>query len=112
MRDEDEEDEGDRATDGPATRSPAESADEIGRQAERRARARREGRRAAWFGLGMFGMVGWSIAIPTLAGVALGLWLDEVAPQDFSWTLALLLAGVVVGVMIAWYWVEREAHDE
>jgi ATP synthase protein I len=95
---------------GPA--SPAERAEAIGRQAERRERARRRGRRAAWFGLGMFGMVGWSIAVPTLAGIALGLWLDRVAPRDFSWTLALLLAGVVLGAGVAWFWVEREARDD
>ena len=85
---------------------------EIERQAERRVRAREEGRRAAWFGLGMFGMVGWAVAVPTLIGVALGLWLDRVAPQDFSWTLALIVAGVVLGALNAWYWVNREGRRD
>lgn len=85
---------------------------EIERQLERKMRARREGVRSAWFGLGMFGLVGWAVAIPTLIGVALGLWLDRIAPRTFSWTLALLLAGVVLGAINAWVWIERESrHD-
>lgn len=88
------------------------AAEEIGRSAARKIKARREGERSVWFGLGMFGLVGWAVALPTLAGIALGLWLDAVAPADFSWTLALLLAGVVLGCVNAWYWVSRESrHD-
>ena len=45
-------------------------------------------------------------------GALLGLWLDRVAPQGFSWTLALLLGGVVVGVFIAWGWVLKEGNDD
>ncbi len=49
----------------------------VGRKAERRDRARREGRHTVWFGFGMFGLVGWAVAVPTLAGVALGHWLGR-----------------------------------
>ena len=52
----------------------------VGARAERKRRARREGRTSPWFGLGMFGLIGWSVAIPTLIGIALGLWLDERFP--------------------------------
>jgi ATP synthase protein I len=85
---------------------------EIGRQVERRIRARRRRSRSIWFGLGMFGLVGWAVAVPTLIGIVLGLWLDRVAPQAFSWTLTLLLAGVVLGAINAWLWVERESRGE
>jgi len=88
-----------------------EVADAVGRKAERKLRARREGRRGVWFGLGMFGLVGWAVALPTVAGVALGLWLDARFPSRASWTLTLLLLGAVLGSLNAWYWVKRESHD-
>ncbi len=63
-------------------------------------------------GIGAFGVIGWSVAVPTLLGTALGVWLDRVAPQGFSWTLALLLGGVVLGAVLAWMWIGSEGGDE
>lgn len=57
------------------------------------------------FGLGMIGMVGWSVAIPTLLGIAAGTWMDRTWPSGHSWTLTLLFAGVILGCLNAWYWV-------
>jgi ATP synthase protein I len=65
-----------------------------------------------WFGLGMFGIVGWSVAIPTLAGIALGIYLDRHRPVGFSWTLTLLAVGVVIGCLNAWYWVQQEREGD
>lgn len=62
-------------------------------------------------GVGTFGMVGWSVAVPTVGGAFLGLWLDRVKPQGFSWTLALLLAGLVIGIFIAASWINKEGSD-
>ena len=90
----------------------SEAAAAIGARAARKEQARRQGRYKVWFGFGMFGLVGWAIAVPTLGGIALGLWLDRVAPVRFSWTVALLLAGVLLGGWNAWYWVNRESRDE
>lgn len=88
------------------------AADAIGRSAERKLKARRTRNRSVWFGLGMFGLVGWAVAVPTLIGIAVGLWLDATLESARSWTLALLLAGVVLGCLNAWYWVSRESrHD-
>lgn len=61
-----------------------------------------------WFGLGMMGMVGWSVVVPALLGALAGLWLDKRYPQSFSWTLTLLIAGLITGSVIAWYWVDKE----
>jgi len=80
-----------------------------GRQASRKLRARREGDRGVWFGLGMFGLVGWSVTIPTMAGVALGIWLDGRFGDEISWTLTGLVAGAALGCLNAWYWVRRES---
>lgn len=64
-------------------------------------------------GLGSSGVVGWSIAVPTLVGIAVGVWLDRRVDSDYSWTLVLLAVGLVVGGLTAWYWVKRELeHDE
>ncbi|WAK03928.1 AtpZ/AtpI family protein [Methylobacter sp. YRD-M1] len=80
----------------------------VDRQARRKLKARRDGRRSVWFGLGMFGLIGWSIAIPTLAGIALGLWIDRRWPGPVSWTLTLLFVGVTLGCINAWRWIDKE----
>ena len=56
----------------------------------------------------MMGLIGWSVAIPTVLGAALGLWLDKRHPGQHSWTLALLVAGLVLGCFNAWHWVAKE----
>lgn len=56
----------------------------------------------------MYGMVGWSIAIPTVLGVAAGVWVDNRWPGRFSWTLMLMIGGLLVGCWNAWYWVAVE----
>lgn len=63
------------------------------------------------FGLGLFGIVGWSIAIPTLLGIALGVYLDKKFTQSFSWTITLLFAGVILGSFNAWRWVKEKTDD-
>jgi len=67
-----------------------------------------EQKRSEWFGLGMFGMIGWSVAVPTLLGTASGIWLDHHYPQSFSWTLTCLISGLALGCVIAWNWVSKE----
>lgn len=61
-----------------------------------------------WFGLGMMGLIGWSVVTPTLLGAALGVWLDQSSPGAFSWTLALMATGLLIGCVNAWYWVNKE----
>jgi ATP synthase protein I len=77
---------------------------------KRRARSRDQ---SVWFGLGMFGVVGWSVALPTLVGVMVGLWLDDrLRGGGISWTLTFLGIGVGVGCLIAWQWIRREGHHD
>lgn len=84
----------------------------IARKAQRMQRARDRPRKSALFGLGMFGMVGWAVAVPILAGTALGLWIDARWPGPTSWTLILLFAGVALGCLNAWYWIQREGRRD
>jgi ATP synthase protein I len=79
----------------------------IGAKAARKIRARRSVA-GIWFGMGMMGVIGWAIVVPTLLGAALGLWLDRHYPGTRSWTLALLVGGLVLGCFNAWRWVEKE----
>lgn len=74
----------------------------------RKLRARQEKDGAIWYGLGMMGVIGWSVSIPTLLGIALGIWIDFRWPSRYSWILMLLFIGLVLGCLNAWYWVERE----
>lgn len=86
--------------------------DAVARKEQRKERARRRGDRGPWFWLGMFGLVGWSVAIPTLAGIMVGVWLDRRFPGRISWTLTMLFLGAAVGCWTAWYWVKRESERE
>jgi len=85
---------------------------DVARKAARRQKAEREGDRSLWFSLGLFGVVGWSVAIPTLLGLALGIWIDTRWPGRVSWTLTLLFAGIALGCANAWYWVSQESRDD
>jgi ATP synthase protein I len=77
-------------------------------KAARKLKAQQSGAQTVWFGLGMVGLIGWSVTIPTLLGIALGVWLDRRHPGAHSWTLALLAGGLGVGCVNAWHWVSRE----
>ncbi len=90
-----------------AKRAPT-LAQQVGAQAARKLKARRHPTSAVWFGLGMMGLVGWSVVVPTLLGAALGSWLDANHPGAHSWTLALLVAGLVLGCVNAWHWIDKE----
>jgi ATP synthase protein I len=78
---------------------------------ERKLKALRENGPGVWAGLGMFGIVGWSVAVPALLGAAAGMWLDKRSPQSFSWTLTLLVAGLFTGCVIGAYWVTKEDKE-
>ena len=82
-------------------------AEVVGAKETRKALARKHDKKSIWFGLGMFGIVGWSVAVPTLVGAAIGIWIDSRYPSRFSWTLMLLFAGVLFGSINAWYWINR-----
>ena len=86
----------------------ADLAEQVGTQAARKLKARRNPAPGVWSGLGLMGVIGWSVVVPTLLGAALGLWLDRRYPGGRSWTLALLVAGLTLGCLNAWRWVSQE----
>jgi ATP synthase protein I len=98
---------GDDLTNQPPEKETA-FATQVAAKAARKLRLQREGNRGIWFGLGMSGLIGWSVAVPTFLGAMLGLWLDRNHPGAHSWTLALLAAGLVIGCANAWHWVSQQ----
>jgi len=99
----------------------AKLAQQVGAKVTLKLQAQRNPAPGVWFGLGLMGIVGWSIVVPTLLGAALGVWLDRHYAATHSWTLALMAAGLVLGCFNAWIWVakedaamhnERENHDD
>lgn len=81
----------------------------VAEKEQRRVRSRQAGERSAWFGLGMFGVIGWSIAAPMVAGIAVGLWIDSKFETQRSWTLMLMVLGLGIGCVNAWSWIHRES---
>ena len=92
---------------GKEPRSEPTFAGLVGAKAARKLKAR-QSTAGVWFGLGMMGLIGWSVVVPTLLGAALGIWLDKHYPGRHAWTLALLVAGLVIGCLNAWHWVAKE----
>ena len=93
-----------------SAQDPATFSSEIGIKAARKIKARKS-KQGVWFGLGMMGLVGWSVVVPTLLGASLGIWLDNHHPGTHSWTLMLLIIGLVIGCLNAWHWVTKEARE-
>jgi ATP synthase protein I len=100
----------------PSITEPAPDQAQFTRQIDasvaRKLQAQRWRSRIVWSGLGIMGLIGWSVTVPTLLGVALGIWLDRRHPGAHSWTMALLIAGLTLGCWNAWHWISRESTDE
>ncbi len=83
----------------------------IEKQVQKKQKARNKGREVL-LGLGLFGIIGWSIAMPTLGGIALGVYLDRRFATRYSFTLMLLLGGVVLGCLNAWHWIKEKSKED
>lgn len=90
------------------TKEEKEFSQKIARKEKRKLKSLHQDKRNVWLGFGLFGVVGWSIVVPTLLGVASGIWLDKKYPQSFSWTISLLFVGLAIGCLLAWHWVDKE----
>jgi len=92
----------------PPTKRTTAFSQQVGAKETRKLKAQRKATQSIWFGIGVFGLIGWSVAVPTLLGAVLGLWLDKHHPGKHSWTLTLLIIGLIIGCLNAWHWVARE----
>ena len=94
----------------PKKKSSNNFPEEVRGRERRKIRSLKQGKRV-WFGLGLFGMVGWSIAVPAVVGTFLGLWIDSSIPGRYSWTLMFFFAGLCLGCYNAWYWLQKERES-
>jgi len=90
-----------------STAHDATFSSQISAKAARKSKARGS-TQGVWFGLGMMGLIGWSVVVPTLLGAGIGQWLDSEYPGERSWTLMLLIAGLFIGCLNAWQWVSKQ----
>ena len=84
---------------------------QVGDMAARKLKAQQHVTKTVWSGLGMMGLIGWSVAIPTLLGAAVGIWLDNHYPGGRSFTLMLLVVGLCLGCFSAWRWLDKEDKE-
>ena len=85
----------------------------VDRKTKRKLDAQQKKQKSLFFGLGVFGVVGWSVAIPTIIGAFIGRWLDAHSSNlQISWTLTFIFLGMVVGCVIAWNWMNKEGKPD
>lgn len=89
----------------------AKFSNQIGEIAVRKLKAQRHVTKTVWSGLGMMGLIGWSVVVPTLLGAGIGLWLDKHYSGNHSWTLMLLVIGLSIGCFNAWHWIAKEDKE-
>lgn len=80
---------------------------EVRRQAARAGQGRMAG---FWEGLSLIGAIGWMVSVPAVVGALAGRWLDRQQGGGLLWTLALLVVGLVLGVLSAWRHARREVE--
>lgn len=88
----------------------SEFIEKIGAQSARKLKSQKNPD-SAWFGLGMMGLIGWSVIVPTLTGAGMGSWLDKRHVGGHSWTLALMIAGLCIGCLNVWHWMSKQHQD-
>ena len=98
----------------PEEQVPSSARRFIARVASREARLLRHKRQRPhtfWRAASLAGLIGWTVVIPMLAGIAAGSWIDRNWPSRFSWTLMLLFAGLAAGCYNAWNRIREEQED-
>lgn len=74
---------------------------DVGAAQKRIERGRRQ-KNSVLSSIAILGVVGWSVTVPTVLGVVLGVWMDRRWPGRFSWALTLMMLGLAIGCTSAW----------
>lgn len=80
----------------------------VGRQRALMEKGKQERGESFWRYVGLIGTVGWSVVVPMVLCVFLGLWLDRKFGSGSKCTLALLLSGLAMGCLSAWRTITKE----
>lgn len=83
----------------------------VGAKANSRLKAQQDTTPGVWRGLGAMGLIGWSIVVPTLVGAMIGIWIDKHYSGTHTWALSLLVAGLSIGCLNAWHWIDKEEKE-
>lgn len=50
------------------------------------------------------------ITAPAILGIVIGMMIDS--PENYTWTLTLMFAGLIIGALLSWYAAKTEMrHD-
>ena len=102
---------GSEARESDVERRRRELADRLGKDEKRKIRARDRKDRSIMFGFSYFGLVGWSLMVPTVLLLGLGIWLDRNYPGTVSWTLTGLFIGLAIGCLNVYHWIKKEQEE-
>lgn len=95
---------------------PAREPDEVARAAHdaagRAARGRAEPEPSLGSRLGQIGILGWTIVLPTLAGLVIGRELDRLFATRVFFSAPLLMLGAAAGLWFAWKWMHRQQRSQ
>jgi len=81
------------------------SAQQLLKKAQKRAD---RSERTFFFNASVLSVYGWQIALPVLAGVLLGKFLDAIYPHPFlSWRLNFIILGFIIGLIDANLWLKK-----
>jgi len=100
--------EGDPSSKPNLTRSTDRFLEGVAASEARMLRRKRQGTPSIWRTVGLMGLIGWSVVLPMLVGIAIGTWIDHKWPTRFSFTLMLLVAGLAAGCWNAWKRIKEE----
>lgn len=81
---------------------------EVKKHRERREEYERDGDSSFWSVVGMTGTIGWSIMLPTAAGVLLGRWLDGRLESGNVFMMFFMLVGLAAGCIVAWRMIKEK----
>lgn len=80
---------------------------EVRERLERKEREEGYRDRGFWVGVGVMGVVGWSVILPAVAGAFLGLWIDRKLGLQAVFSGLLAMIGLVVGCWNAWRMIQK-----